>query len=96
MEMRSWPGVSSRALLSYPWIREQVPRENSGRGRRLWPVDKVNATCKQRVKWYMCGALQGLPLGWKAGGQIQEGEHKPVYSVRAGSLSPYLAPTRPS
>ena len=91
MEMRSWPGVSSRALLSYPWIRGQVPRENSGRGRRLWPVDKVNATCRQGVKRYMCGALQGLPLGWKAGGQVQEGEHEPVYSVRAGSLSPYWA-----
>lgn len=54
-------------------------------------MDKVNATCRQGVKRYMCGALQGLPLGWKAGGQVQEGEHEPVYSVRAGSLSPYWA-----
>ena len=87
MEMRFWPGVSSRAMLSYPWRRGQVSRENSGRERRLWPVDKVNATCKQGVKWYMCGALQGLPLGWKAGGQMQEGEHEPVCSVRAGALA---------
>lgn len=28
MEMRSWTGVSSRALLSYLWLWEQVPREN--------------------------------------------------------------------
>lgn len=41
MEMRFWPGVSSRAMLSYPWRRGQVSRENSGRERRLWPVDKV-------------------------------------------------------
>lgn len=51
-------------------------------------MDKVNATCKQRVKWYMCGALQGLPLGWKAGGQIQEGEHEPVYSIGQEALAP--------